>query len=103
MTDFSRRCISVITSIPKGSVLSYGDVAFLAGSPHAARQVARLLHAASRRYDLPWHRVVSKQGEILLPPGKGYELQCSLLQEEGVIVDEHGVIDMRQFQWTPHL
>ncbi|MFT5731072.1 MAG: methylated-DNA-protein-cysteine methyltransferase-like protein, partial [Desulforhopalus sp.] len=55
MNDFSAKIIKIIKLIPYGTVSTYGTVATLAGSPSGARQVARILHSSSKKYDLPWH------------------------------------------------
>jgi methylated-DNA-protein-cysteine methyltransferase-like protein len=60
-----------------------------------------MLNAYSRAEELPWHRVVNKQGRISLKPGEGYELQKSLLVREGVRFDNDDNIDLDEFQWRP--
>ena len=67
--DFTKDVIRIIFNIPEGKVLSYGRVAFLAGSPRGARQVTRILHSSSGKYGLPWHRVIKAQGRMSLPQG----------------------------------
>lgn len=66
MQPFTKAVIEQIQSIPPGKVMTYGGVAAAAGSPRAARQVVRILHSMSAKYDLPWHRVVNAKGEIAL-------------------------------------
>src|SRR5271169_1508834 len=72
---------STIRKIPRGKVATYGDVAYAAGFPGAARQVVWALHGSGGL--LPWQRVVGAGGKILLPGVKGAE-QRFLLQSEGV-------------------
>jgi len=93
MKDKSRRIIQVIRRIPKGQVMSYGEVARRAGVANGARLVAWLLHSSSEKHDLPWHRVVNSRGKISLD-GDAYQLQKSLLMEEGVEFDQNDRIDM---------
>lgn len=95
--SFTDRVIAVISSIPEGRVVSYGQVAALAGNPRGARQVVRVLHSSSRRHDLPWHRVINAQGEISLAPTMGGDLQRSLLAAEGVELDVRGRVDFERF------
>jgi len=100
-TLFTRQVIEIVRSIPPGSVASYGQVARAAGNPNGARQAARILHALSDEFDLPWHRVVSRDGSIRTP-GYGNDLQKSLLAQEGVEFDDAGDlsrIDMDRFGW----
>ena len=89
LQPFTRRAIAAIRAIPEGRAASYGDIASAAESPRAARQVVRILHSMSRKYQLPWWRVVSKNGEISLADG-GAEMQRQRLLAEGVEVDERG-------------
>ncbi len=84
MTKFSKRVISLIRQIPAGKVATYGQIASLAGNRNAARQVSRILHSSSTKYDLPWYRVVNSKGSISLKPGKGYEEQKAILENEGI-------------------
>lgn len=98
LNDFSERAIAVIRSIPKGKVLTYGDVALLAGNHRAARTISWLLNAASEKYGLPWHRVVNSRGAVSLE-GEGGELQKQLLCAEGVVFNEKEQIDLSRYRW----
>jgi len=98
-TDFHRRTVDVIKKIPRGRVATYGQIAALAGDPRAARQVVRTLHSSSDKEKLPWHRVINSQGRISLPPGRGYELQKSLLEKEGVKFGLGDRIDLKRYIW----
>ena len=75
------RIRATIRKIPRGKVATYGDVAYAAGFPGAARQVVWALHRS--RGLVPWQRVIGAGGKILLPGVKGGE-QRFLLQSEGV-------------------
>lgn len=98
MQPFTTRVIDIIQSIPEGKVMTYGQVAALAGSPRAARQVVRILHSMSEKYNLPWHRVVNKQGEIAMSDEWQRSLQQSLLESEGVELDLSKQIDLTRYQ-----
>jgi len=98
-TDFHRRTVDVIKKIPRGRVATYGQIAAMAGNPRAARQVVRTLHTSSDKERLPWHRVINSQGRISLPPGRGYELQKSLLEKEGVKFGLGDRIDLKRYIW----
>jgi methylated-DNA-protein-cysteine methyltransferase-like protein len=100
---FTARAIIVIRSIPRGKVATYGQVAGVAGSPLAARQVVRVLHSLSRRESLPWHRVISSTGAIALPRGAGFEVQKKLLEAEGVLVSAEGKISLKKHLWVPRM
>lgn len=96
---FTVRVREIIQNIPQGKVITYGLVAARAGNRSGARQVARILHSSSNTYDLPWHRVVNREGRISLPRGAGFELQKELLEEEGVFLGDNGRIDLDKHLW----
>src|SRR5690348_11751446 len=82
-----------VRRIPKGKVATYGDVAYAAGFPGSARQVAWALHQSN---GVPWQRVVGAGGKILLGGEAGFE-QRMRLESEGVVF--HGLrIDMKKHQ-----
>lgn len=95
---FTEKVISVIRSIPRGKISSYGRVAERAGNKSAARQVARILHSCSEKEDLPWHRVVNREGCIVLPQEQAF-FQKMLLEDEGVQVSPEGKISLRKYLW----
>jgi len=97
--SLSEQIALVVQSIPSGQVATYGQVAAIAGNPRAARQVVRTLKMWARSRDLPWHRVVNREGRISLPPGGGYEEQRALLESEGVVFGLDGRIDMKHHHW----
>lgn len=70
-----------VRRIPKGKVATYGDVAYAAGFPGSARQVAWALHQSR---GVPWQRVVGAGGKILLGGEAGFE-QRMRLEAEGVV------------------
>lgn len=88
-TDFGtwvKNVWQVVQGIPRGCVLTYGDVARLAGPGGSARRVSQAMRRAPRGMKLPWHRVINSQGKISLPPdSEGYRQQKSRLEKEGVV------------------
>jgi methylated-DNA-protein-cysteine methyltransferase-like protein len=99
--DFTARVKAVLRAIPRGRIVSYGQVAQLAGNPGASRQVVRILHTCAGPERLPWHRVLRKNGEIALPPGRGGEEQRARLEEEGVEFGFGDRVDLDRFGWRP--
>jgi len=73
--------LRAVRRVPRGKVATYGDIAYAAGYPGAARQVAWALHAESA--GVPWHRIVGAGGTILLGGEHGFE-QRMHLKAEGV-------------------
>ena len=75
----------VVSEIPSGHVLTYGEVARLAGMPRAARRVSQALRRAPGSMKLPWHRVINAQGKISFPEdSSGWRQQKKLLEKEGI-------------------
>ncbi|HZH59217.1 MAG TPA: MGMT family protein [Metabacillus sp.] len=101
MRPFTERAIDIIEQIPKGHVMTYGQIARLAGSPRGARQVVRILHSMSSKYELPWHRVLNSKGEIGFKDGPSFLLQKKCLENEGIKWIEHGRIDLSRYQYHP--
>ena len=97
--DFTKTVIHIIKHIPKGKVLTYGWIARLAGNPRAARQVSWILHSSSKKYNLPWHRVISSNGAISIKSIDGRILQQNLLQQEGIEISDRFKIDLDQYLW----
>lgn len=100
MNPFTERAVETIRSIPAGRVMTYGQIAMLAGNHRGARQVVRILHAMSRKHALPWHRVVNARGEIARIDGVPLEEQARRLRLEGVEVSEEGRIELARYVKT---
>ncbi len=98
MRPFTERTIKIIQQIPKGRVMTYGQIARLAGSPRGARQVVRILHSMSTKFQLPWHRVINSKGEISLKDQTSVQLQKQLLESEDIKVNDLGCIDLTKYQ-----
>lgn len=86
----------VVEDIPRGHVLTYGEVARLAGMSRAARRVSQAMRRAPRSRKLPWHRVVNAAGKISFPlDSEGYRQQKKRLECEGVVFVK-GRIDLER-------
>jgi methylated-DNA-protein-cysteine methyltransferase-like protein len=99
VSEFSKNVIKLIQNIPVGKVLTYGRIAKLAGSPQAARQVSWILHSSTRKYDLPWHRVINSKGLIALKADVDKLDQKILLEKEGVKFNGEFKIDLSESMW----
>ena len=85
MTDFADRVREVVRALPAGDVVTYGEVAAMAGKPGAARGVGAVLAGSDDRgHALPWWRVVNAAGRLV--PGHEVE-HARRLRKEGVAVD----------------
>jgi methylated-DNA-protein-cysteine methyltransferase-like protein len=92
----------LVRHIPRGKVMTYGQVAALLGVPHAARAVGYALRALAAGSDVPWHRVVNRQGQISpRHPAAGPILQRVLLEAEEVGFDAQDRIDLSFYRWRP--
>jgi len=97
-----RRIYEVVERIPHGQVATYGQIAALAGLPGQARQVGYALHALPEASAVPWQRVINARGEVSPRAFAGWEqFQRHLLEEEGVVLDERGRVDLRRYRWEP--
>lgn len=100
MEPFRSAVHQQLRRIPAGRVATYGQIAHLAGAPRSARQVGQALAALPNDSDLPWHRVVNAQGRISPRRRAGAdEFQRLLLEDEGVVFDQQGRIDLKRFGW----
>lgn len=96
--SFSQRVIQVIAAIPCGTVATYGDVARLAGSPRAARQVGGVLRRLPAESRLPWYRIINRHGRISLL-GDDLLRQRDALEAEGVEISDDGQVDLARYRW----
>lgn len=103
LDEFSDRVYWLVQQVPAGQVVTYGQIALLAGSPRAARAVGTLMrNSLANGVELPWQRVINASGGISF---KGdfarAELQRRLLDEEGVVFGNNGKCDLEQYRWEP--
>lgn len=103
MTDSFERIRKVVLKIPRGRVMTYGDVAAAAGLPGAARTVGYAMRALGRR--VPWQRVLGRKNpataHITIVEPRSKAEQQRLLEQEGVRFDARGGVSLRDFGWVP--
>jgi methylated-DNA-protein-cysteine methyltransferase-like protein len=97
---------AVVRKIPRGRVMTYGQVATAAGYPRAARLVGTALRATQlNKIVVPWQRVVGQRGrnmaQIAIKDAVGGTMQKKLLMKEGVRFTPSDGIDLDWFGWTP--
>jgi methylated-DNA-protein-cysteine methyltransferase-like protein len=98
--DFFSRVHLIVSDIPSGKVVTYGQIAAFLGQPRAARTVGWALHSTPAGVDLPWHRVINSQGRISgHPASPRAREQRALLEDEGIVFDESGRIDLEEYGW----
>lgn len=89
----------VVKRIPKGYVLTYGDIAKLAGVKNP-RTVGQILHKNPDQTTIPCHRVVNASGQLSRNFAfGGIKLQANKLIKEGVEVKNYRV-DLKKFLWV---
>ncbi len=93
---FYRLVYDIVKEIPAGSVVTYGQIARLAGYPQASRRVGQALFHAPDERGLPCHRVVNSSGR--LAPGCS-EKHRRLLEAEGVAFKKNGCVDVARCVW----
>ncbi len=97
---FREAVLACVARIPKGRLVSYGQVALMTGFPRRPRQVGMVLKGLPEGTELPWHRVVNTRGYV---PSKGRwwgaQVQIQRLREEGIEVDELGNLDLESYRW----
>ena len=95
----------VVRKIPVGKVLTYGQVAELAGLYGKARLAGYALFRVELESDIPWQRVVNAKGEISYSEARcgGDYLQKTLLEQEGIEFKANNCIDLKKYRWQPPL
>ncbi len=99
--EFRALVLGWVRAIPEGRVATYGQIALLAGSPGAARQVGAILRGLREPEEAPWQRVVNHTGGLSTYKIGYGELQRALLEAEGVEVDAERRVDLRRYRWEP--
>jgi len=97
--DFRQRVEAIVAQIPRGRVMTYGQIAALCGNARAARIVGGIAHFGDP--DLPWQRVVNKSGGLAAGYPGGRAGHKQVLEAEGVKVSDDYQIDVRALLWSP--
>ena len=98
--DYRERVFQIVRSIPRGRVITYGQIAEILGEGYTPRTVGFVMHSANDK--TPWHRVINAQGGcstrgLVLPHDK----QQRMLEAEGVRFNERGRCQLQEFLWIP--
>ena len=96
---FRNRVYALVAQIPKGRVMTYGQIAALCGSPRAARIVGGIAHGGPT--ELNWQRVVKKDGSLAEGYYGGIEGHRQALESEGVTINRDLKVDVVELQWRP--
>ncbi len=91
----------LVRAIPRGWVMTYGQISVLLGSRISPAAVGWAMHSCPE--DVPWHRVVNASGGCSTDrmPDLPVGLQRALLEAEGVEFRLDGTIDLERYRWSP--
>ena len=98
--EFKQRIYALVAQIPKGRVMTYGQLASLAGAPYAARIVGGIAHWGDPK--LPWQRVVKKDGSLAEGYPGGIPGHQAALEAEGVVFNQDNRLDIARLLWQPN-
>ena len=98
--NYRERVYRIVRSIPRGRVMTYGQLAEILGEGYTPRTVGFVMHGSDDK--TPWHRVINAQGgcsteRIALPSDK----QQRMLVAEGVEFNKRGRCDLQRYLWIP--
>lgn len=98
--DYRERVFRIVRMIPRGRVMTYGQIAEILGEGYTARTVGFVMHSSDDK--TPWHRVINAQGGcstrgLVLPHDK----QQRLLEAEGVSFNKRGRCELQEYLWIP--
>lgn len=98
-SQFRRDVERSMAQLPDGKVTTYGDIAALAGHPYAARIVGGIAHYGDP--ELPWHRLVNRQGGLAKGYPGGMEVQRVHLEQDGISCTNYIIDDFEVLRWKP--
>jgi len=99
-TAYREKLFTLVASIPKGKVMTYGSIAAVLGEGYTPRTVGYVMHNSPG--GVPWQRVINSQGKcstgrLTIP----LNLQQEMLEAEGIVFSKAGRCDLRMYQWWP--
>jgi methylated-DNA-protein-cysteine methyltransferase related protein len=94
------RIYDLVRQIPSGKVATYGQVAQVVGGC-TARMVGYAMSAlkSGAHPDVPWQRVINRQGRISIHDAYGGAVQRQILESEGVVFDDQDRVDFAEYGW----
>lgn len=100
-SNFKDKVYALVTQIPEGRVMTYGQLAVLSGAAWAAWEVGQIAHTGPM--DLPWQRVVNKKGGLARGYPGSFDGHKSALEAEGVAVSSDYRVEVGKLLWQPRL
>lgn len=99
--SFKEKVYKVMSQVPSGKLITYGDVAALVGHANASRIVGGIAHYGPT--ELPWHRLVNRFGGLAAGFPGGREVQQQLLAAEDITCTNFIVDNFEEYRWTPSI
>lgn len=97
--NFAKRVNHIVAQIPRGRVMTYGQIAAICGNARAARIVGGIAHFGNP--NLPWQRVVNKSGGLASGYPGGREGHKAALESEGIEVSDDYKVNVDKILWNP--
>jgi len=97
--NFRQRVEALVAQIPRGRVMTYGQIAALCGNARAARIVGGIAHFGNP--DLPWQRVVNRHGGLAAGYPGGRNGHKQVLEAEGLSVSADYHVNVKDLIWWP--
>ncbi len=99
-SNYRERVYRIVRSIPRGRVMTYGQLAEILGEGYTPRTIGFVMHGSDDK--TPWHRVINAHGgcstgRLVLPADK----QQRMLAAEGVEFNERCRCDLQRYLWIP--
>jgi methylated-DNA-protein-cysteine methyltransferase-like protein len=99
---FADQVRNIVSRIPRGKVITYGDIALAIGAPRNARRVGWVLNGLPSNNDLPCHRVVNRDGYLSGGWMWGHpNIMKNLLLDESVPFKGEYTVDLERCRWFP--
>ncbi|MBX3287788.1 MAG: MGMT family protein [Acidobacteria bacterium] len=98
---YRERVYAIVRQIPRGRVMTYGQIAQILGQGYTPRTVGYVMHGADTD-NVPWQRVINSQGKcstgkMTIPAN----LQQTMLEQEGIVFDAKERCDLSKYLWFP--
>jgi methylated-DNA-protein-cysteine methyltransferase related protein len=99
--SYRDRVYEIVRQVPRGRVMTYGQIAAILGEGYTARTVGYVMHGADTE-NVPWQRVINSQGscstaKMTMP----INLQQQMLEDEGVAFNDKGKCNLNEYRWFP--
>ncbi|HKO99433.1 MAG TPA: MGMT family protein [Pyrinomonadaceae bacterium] len=99
--QYRERVYRLVRKIPRGRVMTYGQIAEILGDGYTPRTVGFVMHGSDDK--TPWHRVINAQGacstgRIAVP----YDKQQRMLEMEGIVFNKRGRCELKDYLWIPN-